>query len=44
MLADQVGTIGLYTTALLGPCLLLVLVLHPYAWWTIRRLDQHEDA
>jgi hypothetical protein len=44
MLADQVATVGLYATALLGGCLLLVLALHAYAWWTIRHLDQPEDA
>jgi hypothetical protein len=44
MLADQVTTVGAYVTAFLGGFLLLLLALHAYAWWTIRRLDRAEDA
>jgi hypothetical protein len=44
MLADQVTTIGAYATGFLGGVLLLLVVLHGYARWTIRDLDQREDA
>jgi hypothetical protein len=44
MLADEVATIGAYATAFLGGFLLLWLTIHSYARWTIRNLDQNEEA
>jgi hypothetical protein len=44
MLADEVTTIGAYATAFLGGFLLLWLAIHSYARWTIRNLDQNEEA
>jgi hypothetical protein len=44
MLADQVTTIGAYATGFLGGLLLLLLVVHVYARWTIRNLDRNEEA
>jgi hypothetical protein len=44
MLADEVTTLGAYATAFLGGFLLLWLAIHSYARWTIRNLDQNEEA
>jgi hypothetical protein len=44
MVADEVTTIGAYATAFLGGFLLLWLAIHSYARWTIRNLDQNEEA
>jgi hypothetical protein len=44
MVTDQVTTVGAYATGLLGGFLLLMLVIHAYARWTIRNVDQREDA
>ena len=44
MLGDQAITVGMYATGFLAGFLLVLLALHAYARWTIRHLDQNEDA
>jgi hypothetical protein len=44
MVGDHVTTVGVYVTSFLAGLLFLMLVIHAYARWTIRDIDQREDA
>ena len=43
MLADTVMTFSMYAVALVGTALLLWVVVHAYALWTIRDLDRQDE-
>ena len=40
MLADTLTTLGAAFIGVVGAMLVLMIVLHAYAWWTIRDLDR----
>jgi hypothetical protein len=40
MLADTLTLVGGALIALVGTALILMIVMHAYAWWTIKGLDQ----
>ena len=40
MLADALTTVGAAFIGLVGASLVLMIVLHAYAWWTIRDIDR----
>jgi hypothetical protein len=40
MLADTLTMVGAAFIGVLGASLALMLVLHAYAWWTIRDIDR----
>jgi hypothetical protein len=40
MLADALTTVGAAFIGLVGATLVLMIVLHAYAWWTIRDIDR----
>jgi hypothetical protein len=42
MLADSLITAAAYVTGFLGAALLLWIVVHAYAGWTIRNIDRSE--
>jgi hypothetical protein len=39
MLAEALATVGAAFIGLVGASLVLMVVLHAYAWWTIRDID-----
>jgi hypothetical protein len=40
MLADTLTMVGAAFIGLVGATLVLMIVLHAYAWWTIRDIDR----
>jgi hypothetical protein len=40
MLADAFTMVGAAFIGLVGASLALIIVLHAYAWWTIRGIDR----
>ena len=40
MLADTLTMVGAASVGLVGAMLVLMIVLHAYAWWTIRDIDR----
>jgi hypothetical protein len=43
MLADTLTMVGAAFVGLVGGTLVLMIVLHTYAWWTLRDIDQDRE-
>jgi hypothetical protein len=43
MLADTLTMLGAAFIGLVGGTLVLMIVLHAYAWWTLRDIDRDRE-